>query len=240
MDGIGYCPAGQTARLGRGGATAIAWPDGRSCYYREFRHGGLLARMLGTRYLSRQPLEREIENSRLLDLKGLLVPAPVLGRVERRGLFVGLALVTERIPGQTLLEALDAGTEKPLRPLLERVGRVVARMHEIGFRHRDMHPGNILVRADGEIVLIDLVDGRWGGRKGDRASIKSLVRMGRYLEKHGYLDRPPSATHVLTLLRGYEPDAQKRKELFRRLRSSYRRELLWRRFFWFLGSKLSS
>ena len=36
-----------------------------------------------------------------------------------------------------------------------RLGRLVAGMHSARIRHRDLHPDNILVRPNGELVLVD-------------------------------------------------------------------------------------
>jgi len=230
FDAPGFRADGAGARLGRGGAVAIDWPDGRACFYREYRHGGLFGSVLANRYLSDAPLREEIEACRRLLAAGVAVPEPVVGRVERRAISVSLALVTRRIPGRTLADELAHKGELACRELLRRLGAGIRRMHDAGFRHRDLHPGNVLLRDDGEVAIIDLEGGRWGGRPGDRTAIKSLARFGRYLEKHFGLS--PSTRHAFALLAGYEPDVAQRKRLWSRLRSTYRTGMLFHRLAW--------
>ena len=229
-----YRPSGGTAELGRGGVFLLEWPDGRRCYYRSFRHGGLFAPILADRYCSDAPLKREIEDSQRLLKTGVKVPIPILGRVERKGLFVKLALVTEQVPGQSLIAVLQEDGPASIEVLRE-VGRAIARMHAAGFRHHDLHPGNILISKHGAVVILDLEGGRWGGEKADGSALKSLVRMGRYMHKHGRRGEAPELRLVLALLEGYEERREERRILYRRLESLYRRELRWHRLSWLLG-----
>lgn len=230
---VGFRPPGAAAALGRGGAIAIEWPDGRRCFYREFRHGGWFGRLLAHRYLTATPLEREIEDSQRLARAGVDVARPVAGRIER-GVFLRLALVTERIEGRALVDELrSTAIPGPLShrlAILRNVGRLCARMHAAGFRHKDLHPGNLVVRPDGSVALLDLQGGRWGGQRGDRSARSSLVRMARYLEKHD--GAAPSPRVILALLQGYEPERTSRHGIFRRLARLYARKVRRHRVLW--------
>src|SRR5688572_32348157 len=59
-------------------------------------------------------------------------------------------LVTRAVTGATRF-AERAGPA-PARA----AGAIARRLHELGYYHRDFHPGNILVRETGDVVLIDL------------------------------------------------------------------------------------
>jgi tRNA A-37 threonylcarbamoyl transferase component Bud32 len=228
--GPGYAASGEAPRLGRGGARVLRWPDGSRCYYREFRHGGWLGRLLGGAYGSDRPLRREIEDSLALLARGVDVARPVVGRVEGRWL-LRLALVTEAVEGQTLADLLaERQAGGTVLRALRRVGELCARLHAAGFRHKDLHPGNVIVRPDGAAVVLDLAGGSWGGKHGDGAAQRSLVRMARYVEKH--LGAPPPAQVILALLQGYERDRAMRHAAFRDLADVYERRVRWHRWLW--------
>jgi serine/threonine protein kinase len=65
----------------------------------------------------------------------------------------------ERIDGRTLLEHLDEGQvfdeSRALAIVLE-VARALAHLEAHGLVHRDVKPGNVMLRRDGSAVLIDL------------------------------------------------------------------------------------
>ena len=227
---VGYEPGGPAEELGRGGTFRMSWPDGRRAYYRKFRHGGLFGGILGHRYCTRGRLTRELEDSRRLTQLGIRVPVPILGRVERGFLGKRMAIVTESIEGSAFFDVLKDGSVD--RELLSKVGQAIAELQETGFRHRDMHPANLLIGTDGEVHILDLEGGSWGGKKGDTHAISSLVRLARYWEKHGPEHALPRIAWILALLRGYEPEPRKRALLFQRCQDRYRATIFWHRLFW--------
>jgi len=202
----------------------MRWPDGRTVYYRNFRHGGFFGGLLGHRYGSSSRLRREIADSQTLTRAGIRVPRPVLGRCERGFLCYRLAIVTVGVDGKTLFESLVAG-EVDIA-LLGRVGQALAALHETGFQHWDLHPANLIVDPAGEVHILDLEGGGWGGQKSDAQAVASLVRLARYWEKHGPEQALPRLAWILALLRGYEPDPRRRAQLFRRCQERYRSDPL--------------
>ena len=71
-----------------------------------------------------------------------------------------MVLVTERIPGESLLAMIERGhhwEEGQARQLLERLLEVLAHLHTLSppVIHRDIKPGNIIVKPDGQPVLVD-------------------------------------------------------------------------------------
>lgn len=178
---------GRLLATGGGRATAcfVDTPAG-PCVLRHFHRGGLVARLLGDRYLWR-PRERTrgVREFRLLlhmlDM-GLPVPQPVAARCVRHGLFYTADLVTRRIEStETLAEVLAAGRLDSR--LAARVGRLVARFHAQGVWHADLNAHNVLVGLR-ELYLIDFDRGRlrppahaW--RQANLARLRrSLVKLG--------------------------------------------------------------
>jgi tRNA A-37 threonylcarbamoyl transferase component Bud32 len=75
-------------------------------------------------------------------------------------------LATQHLAGRSLREALSGGGAAR-RSLLAAVGDLVRRLHASGHVHRDLHAGNILVTADGP-VLLDLGAARRSRRRAAR------------------------------------------------------------------------
>ncbi|MCA8971260.1 MAG: hypothetical protein KDC95_15825 [Planctomycetes bacterium] len=198
----GWEPDGESTRHGRGGACRIRWGTGVA-FFRPLRHGGLLGSLLRDRYVSVGRLCREIDAAIRLRAGGVCVPRPIVGRAERTGLFWKLGLVAEYLEGLPLDGALDAASYFVRRRYLAEAGRAVGRLHAAGFRHTDLHPGNLLVLTEGSesVAVLDLTNGRFGLRPGSSAALGSLVRCARWWQKHRKV--MPDARDVLAFLRGY-------------------------------------
>jgi tRNA A-37 threonylcarbamoyl transferase component Bud32 len=81
------------------------------------------------------------------------------------------------------LPLMPRAQREPLRPELARkLGSFMARIHQGGVLHRDLHAGNVLVRAGEaiELYLIDLHDVRLGRPLGWRASRENLAVFNRW------------------------------------------------------------
>jgi tRNA A-37 threonylcarbamoyl transferase component Bud32 len=90
---------------------------------------------------------------------------PLVALERRRGPFItNSILITEAAPGVplgTYLSQAADSTPNRTHRLLGRLGRLVRRLHEMGFTHRDLKAGNILVHAQDEAggprpLLVDL------------------------------------------------------------------------------------
>lgn len=88
-----------------------------------------------------------------------------------RGIPVVTALAAGKVRGSFgarsfLVTATSEGSSLPRGPLPEdvatRVGAFLRAAHDRGLRARDLHPGNLLHRADGAIVLLDLTSAALG------------------------------------------------------------------------------
>ena len=100
-------------------------------------------------------LTRFLEEARML----ARFDHPNLVRVYRVFEAQGTAyMVTEYVEGKTLSAALQASgpwSERQVRELLDALTDGLAAVHGAGMLHRDIKPGNVMVRPDGTLVLID-------------------------------------------------------------------------------------
>ena len=124
----------------------------------------------------------EFDNLRELTRRGIAVPEP-LGWGQRPGpLGVGESfLITRALDDIASLDShLNSVDDSRTRLLLVGdLARFIARIHEAGVRHDDLHAGNILVRVrdDGHLFcLVDLDAVRLGGSLDRGESVAALAR----------------------------------------------------------------
>jgi hypothetical protein len=99
------------------------------------------------RFLGRIQTSREVRSYRRLRGESC-VPA-LVGRIDRH------AFAVEEVPGELLVYAPSRFREADR--YLARLEQRVARLHELGIAHMDLRSrDNVLLRPDGEIVLVDL------------------------------------------------------------------------------------
>ncbi|HEX8779271.1 MAG TPA: 3-deoxy-D-manno-octulosonic acid kinase [Rhodanobacter sp.] len=170
---------------GRGGVQLIATPAGE-CVLRHYRRGGMVAKLMGDRYLWRgADATRCFAEFRLLAeiaRLGLPGPAPVAARYQRHGLFYRADLITRCIAdAQTLAGCLAAGRLNA--ELARETGALVARFHRAGVWHADLNAHNVLVTPSA-LYLIDFDRGclRTPARGWRLANLqrlhRSLVKLG--------------------------------------------------------------
>jgi 3-deoxy-D-manno-octulosonic acid kinase len=181
---------------GRGGVAIIDTPVGK-CVLRHYRRGGLVAGLLGDRYLwTGADRSRPFLEFRLLaeiDRLGLPGPAVVAARYRRRGFFYRADLITRRIAdARTLAECLAEGRLDAA--LAAGVGAVIAHFHRAGVWHADLNAHNVLVAA-GKIYLIDFDRGQlrtpavgWQQANLQRL-LRSLVKLGAAAKGKAVFDR---------------------------------------------------
>jgi len=197
----------RTESGGRGGIAVIATPAGE-CVLRHYRRGGMVAALMGDRYLWRGAAQtRSFAELRLLDAiarLGLPGPPPVAAHYRRQGLFYRADLITRRIAhARTLAECLAAGELDAA--LAERLGAMVARFHRAGVWHADLNAHNVLV-TPATLYLIDFDRGRL---RPPAASWRqaNLQRLRRSLLKLGAAAKGEQAFEAsiwIPLNRGYE------------------------------------
>ena len=192
---------------GRGGVAVIATPAGE-CVLRHYRRGGMVAALMGDRYLwAGADRTRSFAEFRLLQAMARLeLPAPtvVAARYQRVGLHYRADLITRRIADtQTLAECL--ASNRLDAELAQEVGALVARFHRAGVWHADLNAHNVLV-AQAELYLIDFDRGRLRA-PGQGWRLANLQRLRRSLFKLGAAAQGESAfeqTIWTPLMYGYE------------------------------------
>jgi 3-deoxy-D-manno-octulosonic acid kinase len=181
---------------GRGGVAMIATPVGE-CVLRHYRRGGMVAAVMGDRYLwTGADRTRGFAEFRLLQaMTRLALPAPqvVAACYQRHGLHYRADLITRRIPDtQTLAECLAGGQLDA--ELAQEVGALVARFHREGVWHADLNAHNVLV-APSALYLLDFDRGRLrtpgqGWRMGNLQRLRrSLFKLGAAVDGEGAFDQ---------------------------------------------------
>ena len=134
---------------------------------------GPLATWPSVRHAARQmwpgldiPCLQEFENLSWLRRNGFHAPLPLAAGCYRNGM--GLPtyqfLYTERVEeAPTLRELCEGGDDPRRKPALVELGLELARLHQLGFVHRDLFPRNLLVAGDAPVPRIFFLDTRRGG-----------------------------------------------------------------------------
>ncbi|RDS86535.1 3-deoxy-D-manno-octulosonic acid kinase [Dyella psychrodurans] len=181
---------------GRGGVAVVGTPAGE-CVLRHYRRGGMVAALMGDRYLwTGADHTRCFAEFRLLQaVARLMLPAPqvVAARYQRNGIHYRADLITRRIVGtQTLAQCIPA--QRLDAELAQEVGALVARFHRAGVWHADLNAHNVLVAAD-MLYLIDFDRGRLrppaqGWRMANLQRLRrSLFKVGAAAEGEAAFDK---------------------------------------------------
>ena len=186
----------QNASGGRGGAIYLDAPFGR-CVLRHYRRGGMVARVMGDRYLWRgaERTRSFAEFALLAELhgRGLPAPAPVAARYRRQGVHYRADLITRRIEGAATLAELVA-RDRCDADVATRVGATVAEFHGAGAYHADLNAHNVLV-TDTAVWLVDFDRGqlRMPARTWQLANLarlrRSLLKIGAARDGEAAFDR---------------------------------------------------
>ena len=176
---------GVKAGGGRGGAMYVDAPFGR-CVLRHYQRGGMVARVLGDRYLwTGAERTRGFAEFRLLvELygRGLRVPAPVAAQYRRHGAHYRADLITRRIEDAITL-AERVALDRCDADVAARVGAMIAEFHAAGVYHADLNAHNVLLGGEA-VWLVDFDRGEL--RTPARAwQLANLARLKRSLLKLG-------------------------------------------------------
>lgn len=174
------------ARLlhGRGAAYAVPLPDVRMrVVIRHNRHGGLLARFTGDRFLAPTRAPYELDVSRRLVGLGVPTPEIVAYALYPPGAMLQRSDVCSvEIPGGRDLAQVLTGEGAPERATALRLtAALVASLSRAGARHHDLNARNILV-TDRSAYVLD-VDRVILGRSVEAAFAGNVARLGRSLRK---------------------------------------------------------
>lgn len=202
---------------------------------RRFTHGGLLRWLSGPRFSDpRRPFE-ELLLSHGLSEVGIRTPRVVAARARRLGLWWELAVVSVYIEAATDIGRWIAEVRKGERSrdsfgdLAFAFGDLVRQLHDVGFKHADLQPNNVLVEEplgldeEPRLWILDLDRSQHGDPLVPAKSIENLGRLTRFVERRER-ERGTclSSSDRMRFMRGYEPERSRRHEVWRALSSSVR------------------
>ena len=155
----------------------------QGCYYKETLYERSPLSFL--RMLAGGSARKEGRMLLALARRGISVPQVLgFGRVCPHGVLERDLLVTKAVEGTALRALLPGLREKPVlgaseaRRITCEFAAYIARLHELGVRHDDLHLGNILRTKDGGFVILDVGEARFCARPLSlRARIASLAQL---------------------------------------------------------------
>lgn len=169
------------------GSTLFFETGGHAYALRHYRRGGLVAAVMGDRYLDlgerRSRPFQEFRITQQLQRLGLPVAPVVAAHHESSGLTCRGDLITRRLEGvRTLAECLQTRTDSSATEIdWAGVGALVARFHGVGLDHADLNAHNLLVDRAGRWSLIDFDRAQF--RKPGLWRDANLVRLRRSILK---------------------------------------------------------
>jgi len=206
------------AKVVKEGRTAGVWrvaldaekKDGEALFFKRHKRASGLGRSRSV---------AAFRKGHALLVRGIATARPAGAVDKRRGPFlVDTLLATEPVDGEPLSDWLRAGRRpgeaglcpggagppgRERRRMARRVARLIRRMHESGFSHRDLKATNILVSPahgeDARPVLVDLDGLAYKGNVSGRRRAKDLMRLSVSLDEWGVARQ----TDRLRFLRAY-------------------------------------
>ena len=172
--------------LGHSSGRGKAWfvRGGRfNMVLRRYRRGGMMARLLGDRFLGVSPVSsRAFLEYALLEKMlemGLPVPMPVAAIAEKKGIFIRCSMLEERIEdsrsvAEIIAERALSGEET------DAIGKTIRRFMDAGVYHSDLNIRNILLRGT-EVFIIDF--DKCALRRGDGWKKEVWERLQRSFRK---------------------------------------------------------
>ncbi len=197
---------------------------------REYRHGGLLRKILKDRFFIPHRALKELFVLTTGRFKDLNVPEPVGVSQSYGPLFLYKArIVTKEIPnGRNLPDFLEDKiiTSEKRELVLKKSGEAIKQIHDAGTYHRDLNMNNIFVTGGGEsIYVLDFDRAKISdkvGLKRRKRNLGRLLRSARKLERYGRSKFSFSDGDFELILRGYTGDDEKVFEVLKKATISSR------------------
>jgi len=183
---------------------------GQSIYYlKYYREDGWIARL--KRLIRRPPCEQEWQGGLYARRAGIpaVVPVGYTTGLKREAAVWSL-LVTQAVepawPLDEFWRQIEADEDDRRRrqdtaQLIELLADMIARAHQAGFEHLDMHAANILVQPLAprryRTLFVDLQSARLGVPVSDRAVVRNLAQLNQWFRRHSRVSQR------LRLLRAY-------------------------------------
>ena len=209
-------------RRGRGSAPSVRVRSGLDMVLRRYRHGGMLARLLGPLYLGPRRALDELRVCTEAERAGAPVPHVLCLVLWPQWGPLWSALIGTREEPQTrdLLERFQGAESGASLGLPELVGEAVHKLHAAGVDHPDLQLRNILVSDEdpgGRVIVVDLDRARYYPRGGIpvRRRAANLGRLARSAIKCGLWGGGLGQRELAAFVGGY---SGRNRELRRELR----------------------
>ncbi len=179
-----------TVRTSRGG-TSHGVLAGDTLVIRRFLHGGLIQLVSKDVFIhlgNPRPF-RELSVIESLIAEGVSVPEPAFAVVEElaSGFLYRGAIATKKIQAKNYLSlAYGKDATAELNNIALRAGEEARKMIQSGVYHPDLHLGNVLVKPDGRVVLIDFDKATSNHEQNEFPNLmeKTMSRWYRSAQKH--------------------------------------------------------
>ena len=124
---------------------------------RPYRHGGLSGKLLGTRFSSQRRFLNELILTEAAREAGITYLEPIgIAYLQVTGGVRGIWLSRRMWNAESLHAYMAAHPPTPI--LVDRVARIVAKMHRSGISHADLTIQNILIEPQGPSPRISIID----------------------------------------------------------------------------------
>ena len=146
-------PLGKSSPLQGRAAIRIIEPD---LVVRTLMHGGLFRHITGKNFLSPARTVRELKVSAYLSLHGIPTPEILAVRIMKHGFFSRIEVVSRLVPDSVDLLTWLESPRTDSGDLMEKAGRIIRRIHDLGIYHADLHIKNLLLDAGKDLWVLDL------------------------------------------------------------------------------------
>lgn len=177
---------------------------------RDLRRGGALRKVLPDAFLDRDRVFDELRAFCALRSAGVPTLRPVAALSARSGVLSRQRLVTEWVEGAVPVPQCVRDDPSGRIDIAERCGVALRRAFDAGLIHRDLHPDNLLVDREGQILVIDLDRAEVTGTPLSEDEVdRMLVRAARYAVKHAArFGEAPGRPEAMAALRGLGLEAR--------------------------------
>jgi tRNA A-37 threonylcarbamoyl transferase component Bud32 len=108
-------------------------------------------------------------------------------------------LLTEEIHGGIDLGTFLRAGREPGPVLIQQAARLIARLHDEGFSHRDLKESNLIIGSDDRVYVIDLDGLKYVKKLSNHRLVSDLERLLRGVNRHPVVTR----RHRVLFLFGY-------------------------------------
>lgn len=154
----------------------------------------------------------------------------------RKGLQTSCYIMYTYVEGRSLKDickdgAFDEADRPAVKGYLRKLGKLARRLHDGGLRHRDLVPGNVVIRPDGTLAIIDFASGYPAHRNWERyrrtqdfASLRRLAHifdadcLAAFSEGYCGTGRGSEYEHALFMMLFWKYNGRRTKSCWNRLR----------------------